>query len=131
LGSFEGEKPALENNDLAGLKAFWSLFHGKFDRLAFGEGAEPFRLDRGVVDENILAAFSRDEPVPFRGIKPLDGTLNSIRHISSPLGLLGQRESRYQNKAARKNLAAALSPNRYFFVLLACFYFIRTFSGCQ
>src|SRR5207237_9265935 len=67
--------------DVRCLRALRSLRDLVLDLLTLGQAAEPLHLDRGVVDEDVLAAaIRRDEPVAFRVVEPLH---SASRHPSA------------------------------------------------
>ena len=68
----------LFRNDVFGLRTFLSLGHFHRDLLTFFQGLESFHLDRSVVYEYILTAFSLDETKSLVIIEPLDGSFNSF-----------------------------------------------------
>jgi len=53
------------------LPAFGSLDHTELNGLTFLQGAEAARLNRRVMDENVLAILTADEAVALRVIEPL------------------------------------------------------------
>lgn len=61
----------LEGRDVRGLQALRPFGHVEFDRLAFIQRFVSFRLNRGEMDENVLARLPLDESKSFAGIKPL------------------------------------------------------------
>jgi len=61
----------LEADDGFRLQALGSLFHFKFNGLAFGEGLIALRLNGAVMHEDVLAALTLDEPIALAGVKPL------------------------------------------------------------
>src|SRR5512136_43916 len=63
----------LDLGHVAGLRAFRAVNDLEFDRLAFLQRPEATgALNRGVVDEDVTAAFALDEPVPLGVVEPLD-----------------------------------------------------------
>src|ERR1700694_3684802 len=65
----------LERLDVRRLQALRPFLHLELDLLAFLQRLEAVHLDRGVMREQIFAAFSRgDEAEAFRVVEPLDGT---------------------------------------------------------
>ena len=57
-----------------GRRTLRALLNGKFDAIAFGEGAETIADDGGLVDEHILGAgLRRNEAKTLGVIEPLDG----------------------------------------------------------
>src|SRR6266513_4768077 len=72
----------LERLDVRRLQAFGAALHFELDLLAFLQRLEAVHLDRGVMREQIFAAFSRgDEAEAFGVVEPLDGT---GRHLHLP-----------------------------------------------
>ena len=82
MGSWRaGQGPALgqlDTYDVGGLIALGTLDDFKFHRRAFLQVTVTVTLDGRVVHENVFATLALDEPVPFRGIEPLDGALFTI-----------------------------------------------------
>src|SRR3954464_4843983 len=61
--------------DVGRLRPLWPLGDLVLNLLAFRGAAETFRLDRGVVDEHVLAAaVGRDETESLRIVEPLHRT---------------------------------------------------------
>jgi hypothetical protein len=66
---------ALDRTNVLRLQALRALGDFKLDFLTFRESAEAFRIDRGVVAENVLAAtVLRDETKALRIVEPLHST---------------------------------------------------------
>src|SRR5205814_9690109 len=65
---------ALALPDVAGLQALRPLHDLELDALPFGERLETLSLDRGEVNEHVLATFLRDEAKTLRIVEPLHGT---------------------------------------------------------
>jgi hypothetical protein len=57
---------------VGGLPTPLSVDRLEFHDLSFDEGPEAFRLDRRVVDEELLPRILTDEPVPLGVAEPLD-----------------------------------------------------------
>jgi hypothetical protein len=73
----------VERADLFGLRALAALASGELDPLVLFETAEAFRLNCGVMNENVSGAVVRgDEAITFVGVEPLYG---SLRHVLSLL----------------------------------------------
>src|SRR5882757_4438565 len=53
----------------------------ELDPLSLFEGAVPIRLDRGEVDENVLATVDGNEAVSLVRVKPLDGALSHSKQL--------------------------------------------------
>jgi hypothetical protein len=53
------------------LKTLRAAGHLELDPVTFGQGLEALGLDGAVVDEHVLAAFLRDEPVTLCIVEPL------------------------------------------------------------
>lgn len=54
----------------------------ELDRLALAEGPETLHSDRGLVDEQIVAAIvGDDEAEPLLVIEPLHGTAQPLTHL--------------------------------------------------
>src|ERR671924_2443451 len=65
----------LQGLDVVRLQSLGPALHLELDLLAFLEGLEAGHLDRGVMREQILAAFARgDEAEAFGIVEPLNGT---------------------------------------------------------
>jgi hypothetical protein len=73
----------LHCNDVGSLKAFGTFLGRELDALTFFQVAEAVTLDSGIMDEDIVSAFTLDEAVAFATIKPLDCTDDSFRHFFS------------------------------------------------
>ena len=65
----------LEWLDVRGLQALWPASDFEFHRLPFIERLVPLRLNRGEVDENVLAALALDESEALAGVEPLHCSL--------------------------------------------------------
>src|SRR5438105_12208866 len=77
-----GGAERLERLDVRRLQAFGAALHFELDLLALLQRLEAVHLDRGVMREQIFAAFSRgDEAEAFGVVEPLDGT---GRHLLLP-----------------------------------------------
>lgn len=61
----------LEGSDVRGLQALGTLGHVEFNRLAFVQRLVSLRLNRGEMDENVLAGLPLDESKSLAGVKPL------------------------------------------------------------
>jgi len=61
----------LESGDVRCLQALGALGHFEFNRLAFVQRLVPLRLNRGEVNENVLAGLALDESEALAGIEPL------------------------------------------------------------
>ena len=61
----------LEGGDVRCLQALGALGHFEFNRLAFVQRFVALRLNRGEVDENVLAGLALDESKSLAGIEPL------------------------------------------------------------
>jgi hypothetical protein len=72
----------LELLDALGLQAFGTLCDGELHRFAFGERSVSFRLDGGVMDENIISGSALDESIALRVVEPLHDTLFSLHIVS-------------------------------------------------
>src|SRR5262249_48421752 len=60
--------------DVAGLQALRPLHDLELDALSLGKRLETLSLDRGEVDEDVLATLLRDETEALRVVEPLHGT---------------------------------------------------------
>src|SRR5712691_11947185 len=65
--------------DVGCLQAFGALHEVELNGRSFGERAEPLSLNRGEVNENILAAFHADEAIALGIVEPLDCT--GVAHV--------------------------------------------------
>jgi hypothetical protein len=74
-------RSGLEQRYVGCLQALGALFDGKLDSLAFFQIAKTIALDRGIVNEDILATLTLDKAVALASVEPLDRTLNSFRHF--------------------------------------------------
>ena|SRR5208282_1523368 len=72
----------LELLDALSLQAFGALRDCELDRFAFGERSVSFRLDGGVMDENIISGSALDESIALRVVEPLHDTLFSFHIVS-------------------------------------------------
>jgi hypothetical protein len=71
---------ALDRLDVRRLQALRTALHLELDLLAFFERFEAAHLDRGVMREQIFAAFRwGDEAEAFRVVEPLDGASCHVR----------------------------------------------------
>ena len=61
----------LEGGYGLSLQALGARANLEFNRLAFVQRLVAFRLNRGVVDENVLAGLALDETEALAGVKPL------------------------------------------------------------
>ncbi len=75
-GGGGGKEFGLRETDVGGLKAFRSFRHFELHRLAFLERLVALRLNGGEVDEDVLSALRRDEPVALGGVKPFHCSLH-------------------------------------------------------
>src|SRR5258706_1018353 len=64
----------LGNRDVRRLESFGTLHEVELDLGTFGQGTEPFRLNRRKVNEHVLAALGGDEAEALRIVEPLDCT---------------------------------------------------------
>src|SRR3954449_9839600 len=75
--------------DVRCLRALRSFSHLELDLLAFGETAETFHLDGGVVDEHVLrSAIRSNETIALCVVEPLHST--SCHSSSLSQTVLGQ-----------------------------------------
>jgi hypothetical protein len=65
----------LQSLDVLCLPALRSFDNAELNGLTFLQSAEAPRLNRGVVDENVLAVLAADETVALRVIEPLNCSL--------------------------------------------------------
>jgi hypothetical protein len=61
----------LQNLYVLRLPALGTLFHVELDRLAFLKAAEPGRVDRRVMNENVLTVLAADESETLGVVEPL------------------------------------------------------------
>jgi hypothetical protein len=69
------DQDILDNRDVLSLPALGAFGHRELNALTFLKGAEALRLDRGVMDENVLTAFPAQKSKTLGVIKPLHCTL--------------------------------------------------------
>jgi len=67
--------PRLEGGDVGRLEALGTPGHLEFDSLPLVQRLVSVRLNRGEMDENVLAGLALDESKAFAGVKPLHGSL--------------------------------------------------------
>ena len=67
----------LEAGDVRRLQALGPTGHFEFNRLAFVQRFVTLRLNRGEMDENVLAGLALDESESLAGIEPLHCSLFS------------------------------------------------------
>jgi hypothetical protein len=65
----------LANRDVRSLQSLRTFDHVELHLRAFRQRAEAAGLNRGGVDEHILASLGRDEAKAFRIVEPLDGSV--------------------------------------------------------
>jgi hypothetical protein len=65
----------LQRLNVGSLRALRAADNLEFNGLSLVEGAVAVRLDRGEMDENVLAALALDETKALAGVKPLYCTL--------------------------------------------------------
>src|SRR5262245_46553837 len=75
----DGGKPLLQLPDVRRLVALGALDDVELDTVTLGQAAESLRLNRGEVNENVLAVFLRDEAKTLGVVEPLHGTLAHLR----------------------------------------------------
>src|SRR5690606_10382038 len=87
--------PTKRQSDAAnvlGLRTLGALGEVELDLLVVLEGLEALRLDRGEVDEDVLAAaVLRDEAEALVSVEPLDGSLSHVLFLWSVAGALRPR----------------------------------------
>src|SRR5690349_24908814 len=72
-----GDAARSERADVLRLRALRTLGYVELDLLVLVEGLVPLRLDRRVVDEDVVAAvLLGDEAEALLGVEPLDGALS-------------------------------------------------------
>ena len=79
-----GTCAALLLYDVSGLESLGPFRDIEFDRIAFRKGLETLSLDRGVVDEDVVATIMLDKPVALVVVKPLYFT--DCQYCSPPFG---------------------------------------------
>src|SRR5262245_6166437 len=67
--------PGLDGLDVRGLQALVALHDLERHALTLGQGAVALRLDRGVMDEDVIPVLALDEAVALLVRKPLHGAL--------------------------------------------------------
>lgn len=70
----------LNHRDGACLETLLALRNLKLHFHTFFQGAIPFALDFGIVDEQVFAVFLGDEAIPFFSVEPFDSTLSTVYH---------------------------------------------------
>jgi hypothetical protein len=65
----------LKNLNVLGLPTLGALGHVELDRLTLLKSAEPVRLNRSVMDKNILTVCAAQKAKPLSIVKPLYCTL--------------------------------------------------------
>ena len=65
-------------DDVFRLRSLLALGYFHRNLLAFLQGPESFRNDRGVVNENVLTILALDESESLIVVEPLDGSRNSF-----------------------------------------------------
>jgi hypothetical protein len=88
----------LESGDVRSLQTFRSLGHVEFNRLAFVQRFVSLRLNRGEMDENVLAGLPLDESKTLTGVKPLYCSLFFQLCFSFLFELFGASSHRLQQK---------------------------------
>src|SRR5262245_21404737 len=68
-------KRMSDANDVARLQALLAHHHLERAAVARGQGAVALGEDRGVMDENVRTALTRDEPQTLLVVEPLDSSL--------------------------------------------------------
>src|SRR5262249_48201855 len=79
-------RSGLDFGDVAGLRAFGTVYDLEFDRLAFFERAEAVALNRRVVHEDVTASVALDEPITLGVVEPLDLACDAHRSSSCLTG---------------------------------------------
>jgi len=82
-----------DDDDLPGLLSPIALRDLELDPLALFEGAIPVRLDRGEVDENVLATVDGDEAVTLVRVEPLNGALSHSQQLPNYCSGCGPAQS--------------------------------------
>ena len=80
-----------------------SLGDLELDRLSLFEALEPFRLDGGVVNEDVLAPVLADEAVALGVVEPLHASRPS--HVDLLLGMGRQPSTRFSELSRRAAVA--------------------------
>ena len=68
----------LQLDNIDSLRSFCAFRHLKFYGLAFFEGFETIHQKSGVVDEDVVALFIRDEAIALLIVEPLYSTFVPI-----------------------------------------------------
>jgi hypothetical protein len=95
---YSGLASMLEGGDVRGLQALGPLGHVEFNRLAFIQRFVSLRLNRGEMDENVLAGLPLDESKTLAGVKPLYCSLFFQLCFSFLFELFGASSHRLQPK---------------------------------
>jgi len=69
------QKSGLESLNVGSLQTLGAADHLKLNGLTLVERAIAVRLNRGEMDENVLASLALDETIALAGIEPLHCTL--------------------------------------------------------
>jgi hypothetical protein len=102
----------LQADYVGSLQALGAAGHFEFNRLAFVQRLVAFSLNRGEVDENVLAGLSLDEPKSLTGVEPLYCSLFFQLCFSFLIELFGAFPPPLaQQKRGRKCGLAAPSSN--------------------
>jgi hypothetical protein len=73
--AFNGAAKPLDFTDVLGFQTLLALGDFKLHPVTFVEGLKSIRLNRGEVDEYVLASILGNETKTLLVLKPLDGTL--------------------------------------------------------
>ena len=106
----------LERGYVRCLQPLRAFGHFKFHRLPVGQGFVPLRLNRGKMDEHVLAGLALNESKSLAGIEPLHCSLFFQLCISFLFELLVAISHCLQpkNKGCKCGLAAPLTNSKGF-----------------
>jgi hypothetical protein len=98
---------------VCGLWSLWAVFDCEFNLVAFRQGLEAIRLNRGKVDKHVFAAIARDKAIALGIVEPLDRTLDTILHADLHPPLIKNLEKnpvdQNSNRQGRQVPALAIS----------------------
>jgi len=71
----------LEDGNRCGLQALRAFLNREFDLLSLFQIPETIRLDGGIVDEDVWAAFTGDKAIALGGVEPFDCAGDAFVHF--------------------------------------------------
>ena len=84
IRGFSRRRRLAQDLNLVSLHTFLTLHSYEADFLAFFQALEAITFDRAEVHEQIRTAFGSDKTKTFLVVKPLDGTVLTIRQVVFP-----------------------------------------------